>query len=74
MSAETMKKYISEGIRALERMEESSRKGNSVSTETLMRLVRETENTEYGRKYGFAGIRSHEDYAGKVPLSGYADY
>ena len=74
MSAETMKKYIAEGRRALERMEESSRKGKSVSTETLMRLIRANEDTEYGKKHHFRSIRSYADYAARVPFSVYEDY
>lgn len=74
MSSEIMQTYIARGIRALDRMEETSRRGNEISMETLMRLIRENENTEYGKKYGFRQIRSYADYAAKVPLSGYEDY
>ena len=74
MSTGTMKKYIEEGIRARERMEEASRQGKSISTETLMRLIRENEDTEYGKKYHFRDIRSYADYAQRVPFSAYEDY
>ena len=74
MGAEIMKKYISEGKRALERMEDSGRRGRSVSTETLMRLIRANEDTEYGKKYHFRDIRSYADYAKRVPFSVYEDY
>ena len=68
MNDETMKKYIAEGIRALKRMEDSGRQGKSISTETLMRLIRENEDTEYGKRYGFRNIRSYADYAERVPV------
>ena len=71
---DVMKKYIADGIRALDRMEEASRQGKAVSQKTLMRLIRENENTEYGKKYGFREIRSYADYAAKVPISTYEDY
>ena len=74
MSAEMMKKYIAEGIRSLERMEDSSRQGKSISNETLMRLIRTNEDTEYGKKYHFRDIRSYSDYAEGVPFSVYEDY
>ena len=74
MNADLMKAYADEGIRALERMEDASRRGKSISMETLMRLIRANENTEYGKKYGFREIRSYADYAEKVPFSVYEDY
>ena len=74
MKTDVMQKYIAGGIMALERMEDASRHGKAVSLETLMRLIRENENTEYGKKYGFREIRSYADYAAKVPLSTYEDY
>ena len=74
MATDVLKKYIAEGKSALDRMEEASLHGRAVSTETLMRLIRENENTEYGKKFGFRQIRSYEDYASMVPLSDYSDY
>ena len=74
MSAELMKKYISEGNLALQRMEDSSRQGKSISMETLMRVIRANEDTEYGKKYHFRDIRSYADYAERVPFSVYEDY
>ena len=74
MSANVMRTYIDEGIRALERIEKASLRGKAVSTETLMRVIRENEETEYGRKYRFRDIRSYADYASMVPLSVYSDY
>lgn len=74
MRSDIMQTYIAEGISALYRMEEASRRGNEISMETLMRLIRENEDTEYGKKYGFREIRSYDDYAAKVPLSCYEDY
>ena len=38
-----------------------------------MRLLRENANTEYGRKYDFASIRSIAEYKAKVPMSSYDD-
>lgn len=74
MSNDVMQRYIAAGIQAQEEMETSSRNGNAVSQETLLRLIRENENTEYGRKYGFREIHSYADYAARVPFSCYEDY
>lgn len=45
-----------------------------VQNEYLMRLLRKNADTVYGRKYGFADIRSYKDFAQKVPLTVYEDY
>ena len=74
MSTEIMQKYLSDGIRELERMEQASLRGKTVCLETLMRIIRENENTAYGRKYHFRDIHSYEDYVRFVPLSDYGDY
>lgn len=74
MNRNVMRACIDGGIRALERMETASRRAAAVSEETLMRLIRLNEDTEYGRKYGFRAIRSCADYAARVPLSAYEDY
>ena len=74
MSNNVMQSYITRGILALERMEQASLHGNAVSQETLMRLIRTNENTEYGRRFGFREIRSYADFAARVPLTEYEDY
>ncbi len=37
----------------------------------LMELVARNKNTAYGKKYGFASMRSVEDYRARVPLNNY---
>ena len=74
MSMDVMQRYIADGLRVLERMEEESLRANACSRELLMRLVRDNQDTEYGRKYGFREIRSYADYAARVPISCYEDY
>ena len=74
MKIQGMEKNIAGGLASLERMEQASRSAPQISLETLMRLIRENENTEYGKKYDFRNIHSYADYARKVPLSEYQDY
>ena len=74
MNSEIIRKYISDGMQELERMERASLHGKTVCQETLMRIIRENEDTAYGRKYHFREIRSYEDYVRLVPLSDYSDY
>ncbi|MBQ8054258.1 MAG: GH3 auxin-responsive promoter family protein [Lachnospiraceae bacterium] len=74
MSNEVIDKYIDGGLAALERMERASLHAESVSLETLLRVIRENEDTEYGRKYDFKNIHSYSEFASKVPFSEYSDY
>ncbi|HQE83780.1 MAG TPA: GH3 auxin-responsive promoter family protein [Candidatus Hydrogenedentes bacterium] len=39
----------------------------------LRRMMERNRDTEYGRQYGFAGVRSFEDYRKAVPLVDYND-
>ncbi len=74
MKIQGMEKNIVDGLAALERMEQASMSAPQVGLDTLMSLIRENENTEYGKKYGFRDIHSYADYARKVPFSEYEDY
>lgn len=74
MTNQTIKEYIAGGLSSLRRMEQASLRAPEISLETLMRLIRQNEDTEYGRKYDFCNIHSYEDFARKVPLSEYEDY
>lgn len=69
-----MQKYIADGHRVMDRLEQDSLRGKEVSHELLMQLVQKNRDTEYGRRYGFSEIHSYADYAAKVPLSNYEDY
>ncbi|MBI3967928.1 MAG: GH3 auxin-responsive promoter family protein [Chloroflexi bacterium] len=42
--------------------------------EVLRRIVARNAATDFGRRHGFAAIRSVEDFQGRVPLSAYEDY
>lgn len=59
---------------ARERFLEDCRDAVRISRENLRRLMEDNKDTEYGRKYGFAGISSTEDYQRQVPISDYPDY
>ena len=41
---------------------------------TLWRILQENADTEYGRRYGFAGLRSIREFQRRVPLTSYEDY
>src|SRR6516164_9185000 len=42
-----------------------------VQRDTLLRLVHAARDTRFGRAHGFGGIRSIDDYQGRVPLRDY---
>ena len=44
------------------------------NTALLMRILSDNKNTEYGKKFGFDGITSVEDFKKKVPFSDYDTY
>lgn len=50
--------------RALRHVEE-------VQTKQLLRITQHAKNTTFGRRYGFADIRSYEQYAARVPCGDY---
>lgn len=57
-----------------ERFLEDCEQAVEISRRNLCRLMEDNKNTEYGRRYGFAGIRTAEDYQRQVPVSDYSDY
>ena len=40
----------------------------------LMDILRANAETEFGRRYGFGGMRSPEDFRSRVPVTVYGDY
>src|SRR5215475_1540763 len=52
----------------------SKAKLQQVQEQTLLEHMRFAQETEFGRKHGFKGIRSHQDFARQVPLRSYADF
>lgn len=43
-------------------------------TELLFKILQDNKNTEYGKKYNFAEIKTIEDFQNNVPVSVYDDY
>jgi len=42
--------------------------------ELLLKILHDNRNTEYGKKYDFAGIHSIEEFQKRVPVTKYDDY
>lgn len=66
--------YEQLGGEALERLEMSTKNADTAQTKFLLDWLNENKNTEFGRRYGFAQIKSVREYQKKVPLSTYEDY
>ncbi len=58
-------------VEELQRLCDAPMKKNE---ELLMQILKDNQDTEYGRKYHFAEIKSIEDYQRMVPVSEYDDY
>ena len=62
------------GSNALRHLDDVSKRAVSASEETLMKILKDNADTEYGRLYGFEDISSIEDFKKKVPFSNYDNY
>ncbi|UCF94595.1 MAG: GH3 auxin-responsive promoter family protein [Desulfobacterales bacterium] len=55
------------------RFEQATRDPVRVQTDRILSTVRKNAETEYGRRYGFAKIRTIEDYQKQVPIITYEE-
>lgn len=60
--------------RILLQLEEDTRAFERSQEQTLLKILQDNKDTEYGRNYGFADIHSAQDYKKKVPITTYEDY
>jgi len=51
-----------------------SKNADKINERLLMKLLKKSKNTEFGKKYDFANIRSVSDYQKKIPYTTYEDY
>ena len=59
--------------RSAARFEAATQEADKAQKELLMSMMSRNAETEYGRKYGFASIKSVEDYQRQVPIIAYGD-
>ena len=69
-----LKVLESKGNKALRQMDENSLNAFEANQNLLMQILRDNQNTEYGKRYDFANIHSIKEYQEKVPYSTYDDY
>jgi len=54
--------------------QKDTKRCTEVQEQILLKLLKDNENTEYGKKWKFSEIRSREEFQEKHPLTTYEDY
>jgi len=67
------KRSVEAGKVVYETIIEETKHPMDIVNQTLMKLLEDNKDTEYGRKYGFADIHSIEEYQKRVPVITYDD-
>ena len=49
-------------------------RADKLQEELLLEIIKDNQNTEYGKKYNFSEIKTIEDYKKNVPLSSFDNY
>ena len=65
---------VMSGQQAYAEFQQMSQEPMKYNEELLMKILEDNKDTEYGKKYDFAGIKSIEDFQKKVPVTRYDDY
>lgn len=55
-------------------LERACESPDGINTETLLRIIGDNKDTEYGRNNGFSDVRTVDDYRKNVPLTTFDDY
>lgn len=74
LSGQMNMKGYAEGGPVYNSMVEMTKDPMRYNTELLMRMLDDNKDTEYGRKYGFADIKSVAEFQERVPLTTFDDY
>ena len=65
---------IAQGYLSLRSMHQNAKGAHKKNEDLLFRILRRNQSCEYGQKYGFANIKSVEEFRKAVPVTTYADY
>lgn len=74
LSGQMNMKGYAEGGPVYDSMVEMTKDPMRYNIELLMRMLDDNKDTEYGRKYGFADIKSVAEFQERVPLTTFDDY
>lgn len=67
-------KCIMDGEKVHEQLYTMTKDPMKYNTDLLMKILDDNKDTEYGKKYDFANIKSVEEYQEKVPITVFDDY
>ncbi len=70
----TNKTAADKGREALRVLKENCAHASEFSKNLLMKIIKDNENTEFGREHNFSEINSVEDYKKNIPFSTYDTY
>lgn len=68
------KKTSADGRRVMKRLQQITTSPMEAQKKFLQTLLSDNRDTEFGKKYDFASIRSIEQYRERIPVSSYDDY
>ena len=79
LKTQTMRAVINKemkrlGYNILKHFDSATMDAMTINCKLLEQLIRDNEDTEYGREYRFSEIKSIDDYRKNVPLTTYEDY
>lgn len=65
---------ITKGNMALKELSDIAPSAGDYSEKMLLKMLEDNKDTVYGKKYGFADIKSYEEYKERLPLTTFSDY
>ena len=74
LSKAAMRLMVIKGNGSLRRLEENAKDPMEINRALLMKILRDKQDTAYGKAHHFSEIRSIEDYRKQVPISVYEDF
>lgn len=74
INSAAMRIMVLKGKGSLHRLEKYSKAPMKENEATLMKILRQNSDTEYGKQHNFSNIRSIEDFRRNVPISEYEDF
>ena len=60
-------------LKRLKAIERYANEAETIQRNVLARLLSKAAATEWGRQYGYDGLRSYEAFAARVPISTYEE-
>ena len=74
LSKAAMRLMVTKGNGSLRRLEKNAKAPMEINRALLMKILRDNQDTAYGKAHHFSEIRTIEDYRKQVPISVYEDF